>query len=593
MALTKISDFRCQIADCLLSPFSPASLPSQSSRFADVEKSEPSMSRFGPSLTDITTETVGKAENGMLRGLEDSSLVGRIIRAGLLLAILSAGGCHALWGVRPPPDLPRDMVQARLSLGGPDERPNDPLDAGPFEEQEAGSSQSTRERPKEAEETLPAPRLFVQPDPPAPGFDSAMARGTLTLGEAITEALKNNPRLRVAQEQVSAAKAGADIAFSPFLPQVDIGDRYSGFNVPVLPAASFVPAGLTQGTQEFNLAELGLQWTLLDFGRTAGRYGQAVTRTEIAELQLARAKQTVAYEVASAYFRLLLSQAARRVREQALRQGQAVLKDARTRLKAGVVDRDAVLRAEVEVSEDREALVVAREQVLDAEARLNLTMGRNVSLAIQVMAITSEPAFNLTLEDSLEQAVEQRLEIGVARKAIALAYYGEQAARAEFLPRLYVRSSVIRVDGGALSGTVVGAGIHLDQNVYSGGRRLGEKRRNEALVRAALADSQVIIDNIALEVNVAYRAIAASRERIRLGETAVAQARENLRLTVVKYKNGNATSTEIVDAQTALTRAQMRYYSALYDYVTALARLEYASGGDQSKVLERVGEIEN
>ena len=82
-------------------------------------------------------------------------------------------------------------------------------------------------------------------------------------------------------------------------------------------------------------------------------------------------------------------------------------------------------------------------------------------------------------------------------------------------------------------------------------------------------------------MNLAYQAIATGQERIRLGETAVTQSRENMRLTLVKYRNGNATPTDVVDAQTALTRAEARYYTALYEYLEGLARLEYSQGGDQ------------
>jgi len=94
-----------------------------------------------------------------------------------------------------------------------------------------------------------------------------------------------------------------------------------------------------------------------------------------------------------------------------------------------------------------------------------------------------------------------------------------------------------------------------------------------------------MLDNIGQQVNLAFQAIATQQERIRLGETAVAQSRENLRLTVVKYNNGNATPTDVVDAQTALTRAQTRYYAAVYEYLESVARLEYAQGGDQRGLL--------
>ena len=85
-------------------------------------------------------------------------------------------------------------------------------------------------------------------------------------------------------------------------------------------------------------------------------------------------------------------------------------------------------------------------------------------------------------------------------------------------------------------------------------------------------------DLIAFEVNDAYRAVEAARKSIELARPAVAQARENLRLVTLRYKNGNATPTDIVDAQNSLTRAEQDLYTSQYDYLAALVRMDYATG---------------
>src|SRR5262249_16293605 len=66
------------------------------------------------------------------------------------------------------------------------------------------------------------------------------------------------------------------------------------------------------------------------------------------------------------------------------------------------------------------------------------------------------------------------------------------------------------------------------------------------------------------------------------------QARENLRVVVIRYNNGDAIPTEVVDAQTALTSAEVRYYASVYSYLEGLARLEYTQGGDLSALLAGV-----
>src|SRR4029077_4252209 len=152
-------------------------------------------------------------------------------------------------------------------------------------------------------------------------------------------------------------------------------------------------------------------------GRTGGRYRQAAARERITELRLARADQTVEFDVAVAYLNVLLARASRRVQEDAARRAQAVLDDAEARRKEGVALKDDVLRAEVQLSESRDALVAAREGEYNAVARLNNAMGRNAGWPLEVVDLEVQPPFSGALADLLEQAAAQRPEVGVARPA--------------------------------------------------------------------------------------------------------------------------------------------------------------------------------
>ena len=159
------------------------------------------------------------------------------------------------------------------------------------------------------------------------------------------------------------------------------------------------------------------------------------------------------------------------------------------------------------------------------------------------------------------------------------------------LPRVYIRGTVIQADLlGVFNGVIDGAGIHVDQPLYAGGSKRAAMRQARAETAAAAAGLKVILNNVSAQVNLAYNALATDRERIRLNSLAAGQARENLRVVVVRYKNGDAIPTEVVDAQTALTAAEVRYYASVYSYLEGLARLEYAQGGDLSELLAQISQ---
>jgi outer membrane protein len=414
----------------------------------------------------------------------------------------------------------------------------------------------------------------------SPAADAAPPADVFALRQAVDFGLQNNPRLPAALAAIERARGQEDVAFSPFLPQIDylshaaitspaLGPAAAGATGIILPSAT--------ATHEYAQAELQLQWTLYDFGRTCGKYRQSQAREQIAELQSARVQKTIAYDVSSAYLLSLQASAGRRIQEEAIRRADATLHDTRARRAAGVAERDDVLRAEVQLSAAREDFDVARESELASLARLNNAMGRNASLPLTLVGWNSEPVFALSLVQCLDVAAAQRTEIAIAREEVAAAHFGRQAAKAEFLPKVYAVGSVGAVGGAnVVTGGQEGAGLHIDMPLYSGGRHHGELHQADADIHQAMAGARSILDEVTLEVTLAYLAATTARQRIELDRPAIVEADENLRLVRNRYRNGQATPTDIVDAEVALTRAQQRLVSATYEYLGALAGLDYA-----------------
>jgi outer membrane protein TolC len=349
--------------------------------------------------------------------------------------------------------------------------------------------------------------------------------------------------------------------------------------LPTLPTNLLGNVAFGGAGDRFDLAELHAQWTLCDFGRRAGRYGQAQLAVHVAQLQYNRARQTVIFQVTAAYLGLLLARANVRVAEESIKRAESVLRDARNFQRRGVSVRNDVLRAEVLLAEMRLGLVKTRTAQRVAVALLNERIGINVSTATCVADRTDAPPVRLSLVDCLEAAVANRQEFGVVLDQVRSARFATGVAQADFMPRVLVGGVAAQERSNNVSSAdLVAGGLAIDLVLFEGGKRLGRLRTAEAEARAAVAQGKEVCDQIAYEVNVAYFALDDARQRIGLARTAVAQATENLRVVRSLIDRGDATPTDVVDAELALTRAQQNDYAALYDYETAVARLAYAIG---------------
>ena len=179
--------------------------------------------------------------------------------------------------------------------------------------------------------------------------------GPLTLQAAIDLAYARNPALGQVKEEIEVAKGKKIMAFSAFLPQVSgeygyfMRNKQPGFNVRDLP----IEFGLPIGEKQFQTAELQVQWMICDFGRSLSTFEQANLGVEICDLQYQRARESVAYQTTEFYFTVLRAQKFQVIARDAVRQAEAHLKTAKTFFAHGAVDKNDVLRAEVQAAETR------------------------------------------------------------------------------------------------------------------------------------------------------------------------------------------------------------------------------------------------
>ena len=215
-----------------------------------------------------------------------------------------------------------------------------------------------------------------------------------------------------------------------------------------------------------------------------------------------------------------------------------------------------------------------------AVAALNLAIGWNVNAPTGVQESSDIPSFTPSLADCLQMAVGMRREFQVASQSIEAADEGRRVAKASFAPRIVAEGALVDFQQSApraFADLAVGS-IKLEWGLFEGGKRVAELRVSDSKIRSAMAQAESIADTIAFQVTEAYRTMSTARLGIDRSRPAVAQAEENYRLVRARARLGDATSSEITDAESALTRAQQAYLNSIHDYLIALARLEYAMG---------------
>lgn len=458
-----------------------------------------------------------------------------------------------------------------------------------------------------------AKKIFVKPTMLAAAFlllggslcgQTTPPPGPLTLRQAVNLALQNNSTLKAAHDGLAAAKTKVPQALSHYLPQVNFDETFTRGNNPVYVFGSL----LTQrqfGMDNFNIAslnqppaldnfqaQLSVQQVLYDAGKIRGYLGQAKLGQKVAEEDLEKTRQELISQVVKAYTMTLLARAGEQVAEDAVKTAQAVKDRAESMYQSGMIVESDKLAAQVFLARTQEMLLQAKNQVALSRANLNFQMGLPVDTPTEVAGNLEEVHFAAEPESTLyQQALGQRpdylqtvLMQDIARKGVSI-------ARSEFLPQVgffgswETDSQTFTQRGG--NNWVIGARLHF--NLFNGGGDKAALDEAKANLERSTAMSHYVSSAVKLQIKQASQDLETSGQRMDVSRSAIAQARESLRIVQNRYGAGLATITDLLRAQTDLTQARMTYLQSLFDHRIAKANLDLATGTltDKSKVLNQ------
>ncbi|MCK7507097.1 MAG: TolC family protein [Desulfobacterales bacterium] len=100
-------------------------------------------------------------------------------------------------------------------------------------------------------------------------------------------------------------------------------------------------------------------------------------------------------------------------------------------------------------------------------------------------------------------------------------------------------------------------------NFWEWGKTKFRVDAGRAMENQAIDQGKELNDQIALEIKNAYLLLQEAESQIAVSQKVIDQAEENFRISEARYKERVARSTEVLDAQTLLTKAKSEYANAL------------------------------
>ncbi len=414
----------------------------------------------------------------------------------------------------------------------------------------------------------------------------------LTLEQAISKALDNNPGLKAADAQVEASDAGVLKSASGFLPKVTVSETWSRTDNPlmalgaklnqeIITPADFDPAVINNPAAISNYnTRLAVMQPLFNGGREYIGRSQARLAKDASIQDRERARQETVYNVVKAYYGLLLAREYHKVALQSLETSEANVTLAEARFKAGAVLQSDLLRAKVQLAEVKEMLTRSENNMKLAAAGLNFAMGVPQGTEYDVSGTLSVQDQRSEVNALIEEAASKRPDLMAVELNRRNAEKSVAMARTDYLPSLNVMGQVDwnsdRVAGDdARSWAVVAV---LQWNLFDG--LVTKSKVKEALATSNRMRSleEQTKSAVQLQVRQAYYNLTASVDRIAATATSVQEAEEGLRIVQKRYATGMTPFVDVLGAESSLIRARTNALQAVYDNNIARAELKLAVG---------------
>lgn len=416
------------------------------------------------------------------------------------------------------------------------------------------------------------PNVEVKPDFVIAG--SVEKNIDMTLDNCIRLALGNNPQINAAFQDILASDARIKQVWSNYFPTITWQTGYTKLKQLQLSDA----LGRNLEFNYYLLGQVSLQEMLYDFGVTQNQATIRKLDYEAYKKTFEATVNDVIYQTKDAYYNVLFAYEAKRVAQDTVDKYQLFYNQARAFYTTGMNPKVDVTIAETNLSSAKLKLIQAENAVNLAIAKLNNVMGVPYIERYDVLDRLQYKPINLTFEQAIDTARDSRPELKLAEIRVEGTNQTVKLTKKSYFPTI------------SLEGQYQRGGKSWNSNYgYNFGAYLTFPSINAMLIRNEIKEAKYLYDKelanarntqnaIYLEIQNAYLQLEEKRNQLPVAILQVKQAKENYELSYGRYRVGEASPTELKDAENSYEQAQLTYYTALYEYNSAKALLEKSIG---------------
>ena len=416
-----------------------------------------------------------------------------------------------------------------------------------------------------------------------PVYAQAQKPMKLTLSQAIHYAVNNKPLIKEAQDQVSIATAKANEVNSAFLPHAAISLNYNligprpFISLPNTNNAKFYMAP----SNNFN-ENIGIQYLIYDFNRRKETLkllrSNAVTDSE--KINLIRNK--LSYETVRVYFSILYLKSSIEVTNRQIKDLEDHLKVAQKMVATG----SAIGLDTISTSVRLTAIQNAKANIINRKNKAMVVLGSLMNLRkgekFEVEGQLEKPTTQYNLNSVVKEAFIQREELKINNLYEHTATLNKAVIEKSNMPTLSVFGTAGAKNGypdnlNRMRANYV-LGLTASIPVFDGFLKKSKVATANWKIQSISDHAIALQQKIRTEVHTALLDYRNDKVQLKTATEEIKQAKAAMNQAKGLYESGSITNTTLLDSETGLAQARLKYSYQLFQLSVGRYKLLQAEG---------------
>jgi len=401
-------------------------------------------------------------------------------------------------------------------------------------------------------------------------------------------ALDTNPLARAAWEGVKIANETVGISKAPYYPEIGLHAHYERWQthnfLSINDPTGLIPPGTLPNiigpTNDYDFS-VHSRYTVYDWGKRRAQLMESLAEQRAACEEAGRIHQEILLNVSVAFYTLIANIQLEGVAAKNLERAEKNHQLTKEKQMVGAAPLADVYRAQVEVAEGKQQIVKTQSLVRISKASLNSAMGLPPNIDVEIVSELKEAISpkEIDLNDAQKNAVTHRPEIKRLNKHLCALKYRIKGAESDFGPKISAVGGYGKRDSDwTPTDDEWRFGVSLDIPLFTGFELTHKLRKAKAEFCKLKASYERLSLDIQQEVWTTYSRLLESYETILTAKVQVRDAKESMRLTEERYKAGAGIISDLLDAQTALARADATRVEAIWRYQSAYTTFIWTQG---------------